>query len=105
MPGDVRNAALFSALALGLSLAVVLLVSAPTDILIMSTPAIAALVMMLVVTREGYTKAGWARLGLHRLGLRWWALAAIGTAFFSLMSWIERRISWKREGSDATTQV
>jgi NitT/TauT family transport system permease protein len=33
------------------------------------------------------------------------ALAAIGTAFFSLMSWIERRISWKREGSDATTQV
>ena len=80
MPADVRNAALFSALALALSLAVVLLVSAPTDIMIMSTPTIAALVMMLVVTREGYTKAGWARLGLHRLGLRWWALAAIGTA-------------------------
>jgi len=33
------------------------------------------------------------------------ALAAIGTAFFSLMSWIERVISWKREGSDATTQI
>lgn len=33
------------------------------------------------------------------------ALAIIGTAFFSLMSWIERMISWKREGSDATTQV
>ena len=32
-------------------------------------------------------------------------LAVIGTAFFSLMSWLERRISWKREGSDATTQV
>jgi len=29
----------------------------------------------------------------------------IGTAFFALMSWIERMISWKREGSDATTQV
>jgi len=29
-------------------------------------------------------------------------LAVIGTAFFALMSWIERMISWKREGSDAT---
>jgi NitT/TauT family transport system permease protein len=33
------------------------------------------------------------------------ALAVIGTAFFGLMSWIERLISWKREGSDSTTQV
>jgi NitT/TauT family transport system permease protein len=33
------------------------------------------------------------------------ALALIGTAFFSAMSWVERLISWKREGSDATTQV
>ena len=29
-------------------------------------------------------------------------LALIGTAFFGLMSWIERMISWKREGSDST---
>lgn len=86
IPADLRNAALFSALALALSLAVVLLVSAPTDILIMSTPTIAALVMMLVVTREGYTKAGWARLGLHRLGLRRWALAAVGTALVGVFA-------------------
>jgi NitT/TauT family transport system permease protein len=33
------------------------------------------------------------------------ALAVIGTVFFALMSWVERMISWKREGSDATTQV
>lgn len=32
-------------------------------------------------------------------------LAIIGTAFFSLMSWTERMMSWKREGSDNTTQV
>ena len=32
-------------------------------------------------------------------------LAVIGTTFFALMSWIERMISWKREGSDSTTQV
>jgi membrane protease YdiL (CAAX protease family) len=86
MSADLRNAALFSALALALSVAVVLLVPAPTDIMIMSTPTIAALVMMLVVTREGYTKAGWARLGLHRLGLRWWVLAAIGTALIGVFA-------------------
>jgi len=33
------------------------------------------------------------------------ALAVIGTAFFALMSWVERMISWKHEGSDSTTQV
>jgi NitT/TauT family transport system permease protein len=33
------------------------------------------------------------------------ALAVIGTIFFNLMSWIERRLSWKRETSDSTTQA
>src|SRR5258708_2474662 len=33
------------------------------------------------------------------------ALAVIGTAFFGLMSRVERMISWKREGNDATTQM
>ena len=32
-------------------------------------------------------------------------LAVIGTAFFGLMSWLERMMSWKREGGDATTQA
>jgi len=32
-------------------------------------------------------------------------LAVIGTTFFAMMSWLERAISWKREGSDSTTQV
>jgi len=43
----------------------------------MFTPTIAALVMLLVVTREGYTRAGWASLGLHRAGLRAWGLALL----------------------------
>lgn len=30
-------------------------------------------------------------------------LAVIGTAFFALMAWIERLISWKRDGGDSTT--
>src|SRR5262245_66048470 len=43
----------------------------------MFTPTIAALLMLLVVTREGYTRAGWASLGLHRAGLRAWGLALL----------------------------
>jgi membrane protease YdiL (CAAX protease family) len=44
----------------------------------MYTPTLAVLIMMLVVTRDGYSRAGWATLGLHRLGLRFWALALLG---------------------------
>ena len=41
----------------------------------MSTPALAALIMLLVVTRDGYSKEGWKSLGLHRLGLNVWWIA------------------------------
>ena len=43
----------------------------------MFTPTIAALVMLLLVTREGHTRASWASLGLHRAGLRAWGLALL----------------------------
>ena len=33
------------------------------------------------------------------------ALAIIGTAFFNLMSWLERRISWRTGINDSTSQV
>jgi len=39
------------------------------------TPTAAALIMLLVVTREGYSKEGWKSLGLHRLGLNVWWIA------------------------------
>src|SRR5919107_125858 len=49
------------------------------------TPLVATLIMLLVVTREGYSREGWKSLGLHRLGLNvWWI--AIGLTF--LMSLI-----------------
>ena len=32
-------------------------------------------------------------------------LAVIGTAFFALMSWIERLISWRTDLGDSTTQA
>src|SRR5918998_2793830 len=56
-----------------------------------STPAVAALVMMLVVTRDGYSREGWKVLGLHRLGLSvWWI--AIGLIF--LTSLVASAIVW-----------
>ena len=33
------------------------------------------MIMLLVVTRDGYTKEGWKSLGLHRLGLNVWWIA------------------------------
>src|SRR5918997_5538050 len=40
-----------------------------------STPAVVTLIMLLIVTREGYAKEGWKSLGLHRLGLNVWWIA------------------------------
>jgi hypothetical protein len=55
------------------------------------TPLVATLIMLLVVTREGYSREGWKSLGLHRLGLNvWWI--AIGLTF--LMSLIASIIVW-----------
>jgi len=39
------------------------------------TPTVATLIMLLIVTREGYSKDGWKVLGLHRLGLSVWWIA------------------------------
>jgi uncharacterized protein len=55
------------------------------------TPVVAVLIMLLVVTRDGYSREGWMSLGLHRLGLSvWWI--AIGVTF--LMSLIASIIVW-----------
>jgi uncharacterized protein len=47
----------------------------------MFTPLAAVLIMLLVVTRDGYRWAGWRNLGLHRLGLSGWPLAILGPIF------------------------
>jgi uncharacterized protein len=44
-------------------------------VLYMFTPALTALIMMLVVTRDGFSREGWKPLGLHRLGLKAWWIA------------------------------
>jgi membrane protease YdiL (CAAX protease family) len=56
--------------------------------LYMVTPMLATLLMLLVVTKDGYTKAGWAKLGVHRLGLRGWRLALLLPLAVLLVSYI-----------------
>jgi uncharacterized protein len=43
----------------------------------MLTPTVAVLLMLLVVTRDGYSREGWKGLGLHRLGLKAWPFAIV----------------------------
>jgi uncharacterized protein len=42
------------------------------QILNMFTATAAVLLMLLVITPDGYHKAGWAELALHRAGWRYW---------------------------------
>src|SRR5215213_5753641 len=75
------KAFLFFMIAFGLTVTVSLLyplLGQFTPFIHMFTPMLSVLIMMLVVTRDGYSKAGWATLGLHRAGLRWWVLALLG---------------------------
>jgi uncharacterized protein len=77
---NMTKALLFFGLAFGMTLIVSLLqplLGDATMFLHMFTPTVAALLMLLVFTREGYTKAGWRSLGLHRAGLRWWSFALV----------------------------
>ena len=77
---DRTKATLFYALAFAFSAAVVLLapvLGANVTAVAMLTPFLAVLLMLLLVTRDGYTKAGWAALGLHRAGVRTWGLALL----------------------------
>jgi membrane protease YdiL (CAAX protease family) len=43
----------------------------------MFMPTVAVLAMLLLVTRDGYSRAGWASLGLHRPGIKGWVLAVL----------------------------
>jgi membrane protease YdiL (CAAX protease family) len=79
---DTNKAAIFAVLVLCLSVGAALLIrflDLPQGFVLFSiwsfTPTVAALIMLLVVTRDGYSKVGWKSLGLHRLGLSVWWIA------------------------------
>ncbi|MFL5806165.1 MAG: type II CAAX prenyl endopeptidase Rce1 family protein [Roseiflexaceae bacterium] len=77
---DRTKAAVFYALALSFSFALVPLapiLGERVAVITMFTSLLAVLLMLLVVTRDGYTRAGWAALGLHRAGFRAWGLALL----------------------------
>jgi len=57
----------------------------------MITPVIAAVLMLLVVTRDGWTRSGWASLGLNRL--------VPGQATFALLMVSARRTTLRSRGS------
>jgi membrane protease YdiL (CAAX protease family) len=81
--GDTGKATIFTVLVLLLALAAALLIRAlditsesfGAVVLYMSTPTLAVLLMLLVVTRDGYSMEGWKVLGLHRLGIKAWWIA------------------------------
>ena len=79
---DTSKAAIFAVLVLCLSVGAALLIrflDFSTGAVMWSlwsiTPTLATLIMLLVVTRDGYSKEGWKSLGLHRLGLNVWWIA------------------------------
>jgi uncharacterized protein len=78
---NLAKACAFFTIAFGLTVTASLLYPIVGDItayIHMYTPTVAVLIMMLAVTRDGYSRAGWAAFGLHRLGLRWWLWALLG---------------------------
>lgn len=75
---DTGKALTFYLIALGLATGVALaapLLGPISSFLTMFTPLAAVLLMLLVVTRDGYSREAWRALGLHRAGLRGWGLA------------------------------
>src|SRR5919205_1562413 len=79
---DTSKAAIFTVLVMALAVGAALLINMlglttgfGMFALWMSTPTVATLIMLLVVTRDGYSKEGWKSLGLHRLGLSVWWIA------------------------------
>jgi membrane protease YdiL (CAAX protease family) len=76
---DLGKAVTFYAITMALAIGVTF---APLDGEIMPKlsmffPLIGVLLMLLVVTRDGRSRAGWASLGLHRAGLSSWPLAIL----------------------------
>ena len=88
---DTSKAAIFSVLVLCMSVGTALLIRflglspGPGMWSLWSiTPTVATLIMLLVVTRDGYSKEGWKSLGLHRLGLNVWWIAFGGTLLITV---------------------
>src|SRR3954462_2150521 len=77
------KAMIFYALAFGMAILIALFgqgMGEIVDLLTMFTSLAAVLLMLLVVTPDGYSRKGWESLALTRLGLRYWGWAIGGPA-------------------------
>jgi uncharacterized protein len=91
---DTQKAAIFTALVLTLAVAAALVINSTglsSNLLAWGavwsiTPLLATVIMLLVVTREGYSIEGWRSLGLHRLGLKLWWIAFFGTLLITAVA-------------------
>jgi len=91
--GDTSKATIFTVLVLLMALIAALVIRAlgissefVAAAVYMFTPAEAALIMLVIVTREGFSREGWKVLGLHRLGLNVWWIAFGVTLLVSLVA-------------------
>ena len=110
---ETSKAAIFSAMLLTLALAAALLIRVfdPPQMVAYiiwgSTPLVAVLIMMFLITDAGRTRAGREGLGLHRLGLRVWWIAILGTFLISLvaaaLTWATRFASFATPASPVDT--
>ncbi|SLL99930.1 hypothetical protein ACSP50_3162 [Actinoplanes sp. SE50/110] len=55
-------------------------------LLLAVSPLLVTLLMLVVVTREGWSRTGWRRLGLGHLGLSVWPFALLATAGVNLLA-------------------
>ena len=75
---DSQKAGIFTVLVLVLAVAAALVINATgmdSNLIAWGavwsiTPTLATVIMLLLVTREGYSREGWKSLALHRLGFR-----------------------------------
>jgi uncharacterized protein len=101
---EVQKGATFYLITLGMAVLVALFGPTGTDaiqILNMLTVTAGVLLMLLVITPDGYHKAGWAQLGLHRAGFRYWPLALLAPAAVLVASYgaatVVGTVTWQFE--------
>ncbi len=76
----------------GIFIAGVLLISLTTagvfgGLILAVSPLLMTLLMMFVVTRDGYSREGWRTIGVTRLGLKWWPVTLLATAGVSALTY------------------
>jgi len=101
---EVQKGWIFYLITLGLALLLALFGPTGTDAIQtinMFTATAGVLLMLLVVTPDGYHRAGWAQLALHRAGFRYWPLALLAPMAVLVASYgaatLLGAVSWRFE--------